>query len=80
MTLLSLRAAAKLLHCDPRTLKDAIRTGCPAVRLGKRWKIEKHELETWARGRHYFLSRGTALHIAKPTDVPQVGTVEVTHG
>ena len=51
MTLLSIRAAAKLLHCDPRTLRYAIdHHGLPAQRFKKRLKIEKTALERWAAG------------------------------
>jgi len=52
MTLLSIRAASRMLRCDPRTLRHAITHGSfPAVLLGKRYKVELHSLARWASGR-----------------------------
>jgi excisionase family DNA binding protein len=49
---LSLRAASRLLGLDHRTLRKAIIAGeCPAVQLGKRYKIERRALERWTSGR-----------------------------
>jgi excisionase family DNA binding protein len=51
LNLLSLRAAARLLHLDHRTVERAITNGtCPAVRLGRRWKLEETTLRRWASG------------------------------
>jgi excisionase family DNA binding protein len=48
---MSLRAAARLLRLDHRTLKRAILAGdCPAVQLGRRYKIERRALERWTSG------------------------------
>jgi excisionase family DNA binding protein len=48
LELLSIRAASRLLKIDHRTLKRAILAGdCPAVQLGKRYKIERRALERW---------------------------------
>jgi excisionase family DNA binding protein len=52
LKLLSLRAASRLLGLDHRTLRKAIIAGdCPAVQLGKRYKIERRALERWTSGR-----------------------------
>jgi excisionase family DNA binding protein len=52
LTLLSVRAASRLLRVDHRTLKRAIIAGdCPAVQLGGRFKIERRALERWTSGR-----------------------------
>src|SRR5437867_8449166 len=72
MKLLSIRAAAKLLRCDPRTLKHSI--DCcqlPAIRTGKRWKIDPKTLERWASDRR----RKRATQSAAPKATVDLGAV-----
>lgn len=78
MNLLSVRAAARFLHIDHKTLQRAIAGGtCPAVRLGRRWKIEESALRRWASG-------GTApqevvIHVTGSAS-PQGRSSEVARG
>lgn len=53
MDLISIREAARELHCAERVLRAAVRKGeLPAFRLGKRTlRIERGELHEWVRSK-----------------------------
>jgi excisionase family DNA binding protein len=53
MDLLSLRQAARELHCAERVLRSAVRNGeLPAFQLGERTlRVERDELFRWVRSK-----------------------------
>jgi excisionase family DNA binding protein len=52
--LLSVRAASKLLKVDYRTLTREIVAGsCPAVKIGRRFRIDDRLLNRWLAGESF---------------------------
>jgi excisionase family DNA binding protein len=78
VTLLSLNAAAKLLHLDYRTLKRAVVRGdCPAVKLGNRYRVEKRALERWVSGQRSLAPREIPMPPGVSDLPPDAGHVAV---